>query len=117
LVLEASKVASDGKDWQTFISSLSGIRPYWIAQFQDESTRNHVISELEIAGIQTRKWWPVPLSQMTAFQNFVPSMPNPKSLSLAESTLGLPMFRDLKREQVDAIVSAIDKALEVGKFG
>ena len=115
--LEASKVASAGKDWQTFISSLSGIRPYWIARFQDESTRNHVISQLEIAGIQSRKWWPVPLSQMAAFENFVPSVPNPKSLSLAETTLGLPMFRDLKCEQVDAIVSEIDKALEVGRFG
>jgi dTDP-4-amino-4,6-dideoxygalactose transaminase len=54
---------------------------------------------------------------MAAFENFVPSVPNPKSLSLAETTLGLPMFRDLKCEQVDAIVSEIDKALEVGRFG
>ncbi len=111
--LGSAKAASDGKVWQTFVSSLSGIRPYWIAQFPDVSTRNHVISKLESSGIQSRKWWPAPLSAMTAFEGYVPAVPNLISLNLADTTLGLPMFRDLEITQVDKIVSVIDSVLTV----
>jgi dTDP-4-amino-4,6-dideoxygalactose transaminase len=113
--LAATALASDGKRWQTFISSLPGIRPYWIARFQDKTIRDLVISELEIAGIQSRKWWASPLSQMPAFESFVPARPNPNSQNLADTTLGLPIFRGLSSNQAQKIVSSIDHILEIEK--
>jgi dTDP-4-amino-4,6-dideoxygalactose transaminase len=109
--LAAAKAASEGKDWQTFVSNLSGIRPYWIARFPDQNTRNRIISRLENAGIQSRMWWAAPLSQMPAFRNVAPRVSNSISQKLAGTTLGLPMFRGLKSEQIDQIVSVIENTV------
>jgi len=110
--LTSSAAASDGKVWQSFISNLPGIRPYWMAKFSSEVIRNKVISELELAGIQSRKWWPNPLSRMKAFNDFAPKTRNLVSQNLSDTTLGLPMFRELSEDQIRQIVLVIDTAID-----
>jgi dTDP-4-amino-4,6-dideoxygalactose transaminase len=112
IALTSAAAASKGKIWQSFISNLPGIRPYWIAKFSSESMRNKAISELELAGIQSRKWWPSPLSRMKAFNDFSPKTSNLISQNLSDTTLGLPMFRELSEDQIQQIVSVIDAAIE-----
>lgn len=109
--LQKVRHAANSRGWQTFISNLPGIRPYWIAQFSSEGIRDQVISGLESAGIQSRKWWAAPLSNMKTFENFRPKLLNYISQNLSETTLGLPIFRGIQKDQIHSVVSVIDQIL------
>jgi dTDP-4-amino-4,6-dideoxygalactose transaminase len=90
-------------NFHSIISKLPGYRPYWIQQFEDIKTRNRVEKIFFENGIQTRKWWERPLSKMPAFAK-AQSLGSRVSSCLSETTLGLPMYRDLKKSDFKFIL-------------
>lgn len=76
--------------------------PYWL--FAAPSVDSAAVYERELAdaGIQTRRWWPAALTDTTPFRDF-PTSGNSNSRFLAETVIGLPMFRSLSDEQFDRI--------------
>ena len=76
--------------------------PYWL--IAAPSVESAVVYEkaLADAGIQTRRWWPASLTETTPFRDF-PTSGNSNSRFLAETVIGLPMFRSLSDEQFDYI--------------
>ena len=89
--------------YESVITLMSGIRPYWIVQFPNSKTKLECSKVLSAHGIQSRSWWMSPLSEMPAFKN-VPLLNNSRvSNLLSETTLGLPMFRDITIKQLQHI--------------
>lgn len=76
--------------------------PYWL--IAAPSVESAVVYEkaLADAGIQTRRWWPASLTETTPFRDF-PTSGNSNSRFLADTVIGLPMFRSLSDEQFDYI--------------
>jgi len=84
------------------------ISPYWIVQFESVETRNLAEDRLNNFGIETRRWWPKPLSQMPAFHGeHEGSDVEDNSAFLANTTLGLPFHLKLSEQDIDAIGSAV----------
>jgi dTDP-4-amino-4,6-dideoxygalactose transaminase len=79
------------------------VSPYWIVLFESNQHRDEIKKQLSNAGIDTRRWWPMPLSQMPAFRHEEDAnIDESNSSYLASTTLGLPFHlglnnRDLMR--------------------
>jgi dTDP-4-amino-4,6-dideoxygalactose transaminase len=84
-----------------------GFNPYWIVQFN--SAEQCKIAEASFAenGIQTRHWWPEPISKMSAFRQLEKLSENPNAQKLAHTTLGLPMWRKLPEIEVSRIANLL----------
>lgn len=76
--------------------------PYWLIAAPSVESAAVYEQELADAGIQTRRWWPASLTETTPFRDF-PTSGNSNSRFLAETVIGLPMFRSLSDEQFDRI--------------
>jgi dTDP-4-amino-4,6-dideoxygalactose transaminase len=76
--------------------------PYWLIAAPSVESAAVYERELADAGIQTRRWWPASLTETTPFRDF-PTSGNSNSRFLAETVIGLPMFRSLSDEQFDRI--------------
>lgn len=76
--------------------------PYWLIAAPSVESAAVYERELADAGIQTRRWWPASLTETTPFRDF-PTSGNSNSRFLAETVIGLPMFRSLSDEQFDYI--------------
>jgi dTDP-4-amino-4,6-dideoxygalactose transaminase len=92
--------------FNSHINSNVSVKPYWIAKFQSKKIRNRVIMALNSQGIQSRVWWSAPLSSMPAFWHSSKTK-NSVSKYLSETTLGLPMYRDLKDSEISLIARTI----------
>lgn len=80
------------------------VSPYWIIQLKTQEIRDDVEIELGKQGIETRRWWPKPLSQMPAFASSSNlSSAEVNSLSLTTTTLGLPFHLKLAIHDFDEI--------------
>jgi dTDP-4-amino-4,6-dideoxygalactose transaminase len=88
-----------GKDWvsSTCVVSIA------------ERAHPRVQSELARAAIDTRMWWGSGLHRERATTHY-PHNPLPVTENLAQSTLGLPLYRDLPERDIQYIVEAIIKA-------
>lgn len=87
------------------------ISPYWIVQFDSIEKRNLVEKQLNSSNIETRRWWPKPLSQMPAFRNQrVEVLDDSNASYLAGTTLGLPFHLKLSDEDIDKIGSKLAEA-------
>jgi dTDP-4-amino-4,6-dideoxygalactose transaminase len=85
------------------------VNPYFIVRFKDEE----VLSDFERfsarINIETRKWWPRAIHQMTHWSREKDSgveqnvSAQSVSVSLASTVLGLPMNRDLSGEEFERI--------------
>jgi dTDP-4-amino-4,6-dideoxygalactose transaminase len=108
--------AAETSDWSTsleyvkklnkfssIISQMNGIRPYWIVEFPNTKTKLDCQKELSSHGIASRSWWRLPLSEMGAFRGVPLLGKTHVSKQLSETTLGLPMFRDIKIEELSNI--------------
>ncbi len=84
------------------------ISPYWIVQFGTRDQRDDMERVLSESDIETRRWWPKPISQMPAFLDGKTEV-NDESNSayLADTTLGLPFHLKLNERDVDEIVSKL----------
>ena len=60
-------------------------------KFDSKEKRNLIEKQLKNSNIETRRWWPKPLSQMPAFRRErIESIHEINSSYLADTTLGLP---------------------------
>lgn len=103
--IQANKISLDKKIstyYSTPVNNYPGFRPYWILDFKDKQTNNRVIEILEKNSVGYRKWWHQPLSAMSIFRDSKFIGGNNSEI-LADSTLGLPMFRDIRQHEVDFI--------------
>ena len=91
-------------------TALDGRNPYWIVDFHSSSAREHVEKVLSEHLVGTKRWWPVPLSDMPAFVN-VRHDNAPNSRLLSTTTLGLPCYRGLSDQDVSRISLALRRAL------
>jgi dTDP-4-amino-4,6-dideoxygalactose transaminase len=76
--------------------------PYWLVAVDSAEDAARYTAALDAAGIQTRKWWPAALTATTPFHDFATSG-NSVATHLADTVLGLPMFRELTDVQFDHI--------------
>ena len=106
----AKKIDSE-TGWGSFVGTLNGFRPYWISQFPNLLTRNKYENELKQHGIQSRRWWSAPLSNMPVFSSCKKYGPE-TSQDLANRTLGLPMYRDLSPVEFERIKKILNKVLD-----
>ena len=75
--------------------------------------RNSVEASLSGQDIQTRRWWPEPLSSMPAFTEFSSDMLFPISGRVSDTILGLPMYRGITIKEL----ANVRKAIEDGMSG
>ena len=107
--LYLAKTASANEFFDTKISQINGARPYWIAKFESEHLRSEMVALLERNRIQSRFWWAAPLSSMKPFESAGRMGLNPISTHLANTVLGLPMFRDITSREVDKVLRVLQK--------
>lgn len=93
----------------SIVDGMPGIRPYWIAQLENFEHKQRVEQCLRAAGVETRSWWPSPLPEMPAFEQFQQSEFS-ISRTLAETTLALPMFRSMTPRDFDLISDGLAAA-------
>ena len=114
--LEVQQWISDftkNEPWNTFVNQVPAFQPYWIANFENEKNRNIVAAALTEARIQSREWWAKPLSKQPAFKKYSDRKSLKNSSYLAAAHLGLPVYSEIKREDIRVIVQTIDKAIEI----
>lgn len=88
------------------------VSPYWIVQFKSEEERDEIEKSMNDSGIETRRWWPKPLSQMPAFSHgLTRDTAKSNSAYLASTTLGLPFHLKLTERDIDEIGSRLAEAL------
>jgi len=84
-----------------------GFRPYWIFDLNDYDSIDFS-KAFSSKGIEIRRWWPKPISDMPGFNNTWTFLgKNVVSPSLAHRLIGLPMFRQITERQLDLISEAI----------
>ena len=83
----------------------AGLHPYWIVNFGEGTLARHAERSLASQGIATRRWWGPGLHRMPAFAD--PCGSFPVTERLAESTLGLPFWRDITPQQAAEIGQAL----------
>ena len=76
----------------------------------EERSHAELQSVLAAAGIDTRMWWGRGMHKEKATAAYPRSL-LPVTTALAESTLGLPIYRDLQKDEVDHIVASLAAAL------
>ena len=74
-----------------------GMHPYWIVDFGNGDTARLAEQSLAARGIASRRWWGPGLHRMPAFADHQGGFPVTEHL--ADSTLGLPFWRDITAEQ------------------
>ena len=91
-----------------------GATPYWLLQLPSSDTTIELASYLEARGIETRKWWPKPLSQMPLFSVNTDVVRNGTAQLLSATHLGLPYFLELSTRQLGLLGSALEDFFEKG---
>lgn len=97
--------------WSTHVNLIAQFHSYWIAQFKNESQVSSVMKNLSCNGIESRKWWPQPLSLQKPFMGSEKITETLTSKFLAETHLGLPMYRGLAAETVEEICRLVNEAI------
>ena len=85
------------------------LHPYWIVRFPDQATTLRAEALLKDKGIASRRWWGPGLHRMPAFRRRDASFP--VTDVLAQTTLGLPIWRDMPEplvERVGEVLRALD---------
>ena len=85
-----------------------GATPYWLLQLPSSETNLELASFFESRRIETRKWWPKPLSQMRFFSEKTENVRNGTAELLSATHLGLPFFLELSTQQLELIGSALE---------
>jgi dTDP-4-amino-4,6-dideoxygalactose transaminase len=87
----------------------------YVIRFTDgRKTRDKVMEHLKSAGIGCEVYYPLTLPQQACFAGICgPDEKFPNSDTAADQTLAIPVFPELKREQMGEVVREISKALGV----
>ena len=104
------KINSVSRDLQILpdVMDDNRVSPYWIVQFESEEKRDQIEKSMNDSSIETRRWWPKPLSQMPAFSDgLIKNGDESNSAYLASTTLGLPFHLKLNDRDIDEIGSKL----------
>lgn len=88
----------------------NGVNPYAIVEFPDAGTPRRVETTLERHGVGTRRWWAMGCHRMPAYAHLIDAA-FPVTDDIAARTLGLPMYRGMTNEEVEAVRVALEEAL------
>lgn len=80
--------------------------PYWIVMFPDRGTRDLAERTLAAHGVETRRWWADGCHRMPGFEA-VERGDLPRSDRAAETSLALPMFREIGEIEAHRIADAL----------
>ncbi len=86
-----------------------GVSPYWIIELNDVGSRAVFEQVLAQHGVATRRWWSAGCHRMPAY-DAVARDPLPVTEHLADTVLGLPMYRGLSDDDADRIDIALKDA-------
>jgi dTDP-4-amino-4,6-dideoxygalactose transaminase len=114
--LEVQKWITDfmkNRSWSTFVNQEPAFQPYWIANFENEKNRSVIAAALTEVRIQSREWWARPLSKQPAFEKYSVKKSLSNSSYLASAHLGLPVYSEINREDIQLIIQTIDNAIEI----
>jgi dTDP-4-amino-4,6-dideoxygalactose transaminase len=84
--------------------------PYWIVRLPSAAHMVAVERSLARAGIASRRWWGPAMNLMPAFAGAATG-PCPVAEALAETVLGLPLWRGITAAEVDAVADAVEAGL------
>jgi len=90
--------------------------PYWVVRLPSASHMHAVELSLARAGIASRRWWGPAMNHMPAFADAATG-PCPIAEALAETVLGLPLWRGIGAEEVDAVAAAVQAGLADASSG
>lgn len=100
---------ADDVGMRTADASRDHVTPYLIVRFGMSDVTSRVERVLADHGVGTRRWWGVPCNRMPAF-GAAPDDGTPVTDALAVGTLGLPLHRDLREQDVSVIRTALQEA-------
>jgi len=85
----------------------------YIVRFTEgRATRDRVMEHLRAAAIGCEVYYPLTLPQQQCFRDMPGASDRyPNSETAAEQTLAIPVFPELKEEQIDAVVREVGKAM------
>jgi dTDP-4-amino-4,6-dideoxygalactose transaminase len=93
--------------FRTFLTEEPGIRPYWIIRTSSPEETLELRSLLAEAQIETRPWWPSPISQMPYFREGFRDANNPVASMLSSTIIGLPIYQDLNLDSITKIAEIV----------
>jgi dTDP-4-amino-4,6-dideoxygalactose transaminase len=111
MVQEVVSQSTAGRRWNTRVNIVAQFHPYWIAQFSDEFEVSSVVKTLNSKGIESRKWWPKPLSAQKPFIGREKIAETLNSKFLASTQLGLPMYRGIPVGAILEICRLVDESI------
>ncbi len=85
------------------------VSPYWVVRLPDRRCREVVERVLTRHRVATRRWWGGGCHRMPAYRA-IPRDPLPVTECLADTVLGLPMFRGLSQADAERIDDALREA-------
>lgn len=92
------------------IGKYPGVSPYWIVLLESAAQVEQVERSLGRDGIECRRWWERGCHRMHAFQDCEWSSLQ-HTEDIASRSLGLPMFRDMGKREVERIRRALEGGL------
>ena len=98
-------------NWISQINKKATFQPYWIAQFESKSQKEKIITSLSTGRIQSREWWPTPLSNQKAFLSSTKVGVLKNAEHLSSTHLGLPMYRGISNLAIERIINTINSEL------
>jgi len=84
--------------------------PYWIVRLPTAACMREVEAALAQAHIASRRWWGAAMHRMPAFMDAATG-PCPVAEDLAETVLGLPLWRGITATEVNAVAEAVERGL------
>lgn len=83
--------------------------PYWIVRLDTADQMLAVQTALVTAGIASRRWWGPAMNRMPAFAD---AASYPVAEELADTVLGLPMWRGITAEEIDLVAATVQAGLD-----
>jgi dTDP-4-amino-4,6-dideoxygalactose transaminase len=111
--MDAQEVASDvmfSLGLTGVPTTFVGVSPYWMVEFETSELTRHAEQALGRVGVQTRRWWPEPLSEMPPFSAHSDVL-TPVSRDISRRVLGLPMYRGLPNEVGSIVRQSLEPLL------
>jgi dTDP-4-amino-4,6-dideoxygalactose transaminase len=93
--------------YRTIVDSYPGFRPYWLIQLENLHQKEMMVKHLEENEIESRGWWGSPISKMPAFIHLNKSSETPNSQHLADTHLGLPIWKGITKSQLQSIAQCV----------
>jgi dTDP-4-amino-4,6-dideoxygalactose transaminase len=78
-----------------------------VIRFKSKSLKTLAVQFLDEAAIQTRDWWNKGCHKEPAFSSIETVGELPNTQILAETTLGIPFYRDIADAQIDKIINTL----------